>query len=226
MSADKAYVLYGDKDFDRAEAVLRQSEQPPPKPLVPRQNLKRSAIRTSKSQSCFLAAVPLHLNMSVPTGCAFLTLDIEAALRLRLGAILVCEKLDTLTKLHQFEWLEEIVRGRPTLAVYLGNTQGVYTTETVLKLLSCSEVPVLGFFDLDPRGLSKAAELPRLEALCLPPREVLDQFLESYQPYSGLARQIRLARAKLDSLASPAVASAWALVRKSKNCVAIEYFPH
>jgi hypothetical protein len=225
-SDDRSYVHYTESDFERAQAMMSAYDQTIGRAKVsPLLRRTAGAAAPKTMRPSYLAAVPLHMEFSAPRGCAFLTLTIEAALDLEFAALLVCEKLDSLKRLHQFGWLETILRGRPTLAVYGGSAQGPYCAATVTSVLAATDVPVLGLYDLDPNGLIRASKLPRLEALCLPSLEILESMLASYAPYDHLHRQIREARSTLDDIHTKTVADAWALVKTSNNGIATEYFP-
>ena len=73
--------------------------------------------------------------------------------------------------------------------------------------------PVLGLFDFDPQGLLMAAGLPRCEALCLPPWDLLETLVIDRKRHDLYAAQEAGCRAQLDACADQDVATAWARMR-------------
>jgi hypothetical protein len=80
---------------------------------------------------------------------------VHHALLLAYEVLVFCENLEPMLRLHEYQWLEGFLKGRPALALFRG-APGYFRTDVANELLVLDHRPVLAFFDFDPKGLSMA----------------------------------------------------------------------
>jgi hypothetical protein len=224
-----ARVMYGPADLLAAENTLSTRGFPlvAPAPGFSRSDApaggseKAGAHRVSKG---LVAVVPIPCSFDLPQGTRFLPMPWADAARLPHEVVLVCENFETLMRLREFSWLAAYLKARATLAVFRGAPR-YFRTDAPAALLRELSTPVLGFFDYDPKGLCMAAALPRLEALCLPPWDALEQAARKLRRDHLFAQQYHVCRAQLDALPAGALASAWARMKGSSLGLNQEGFP-
>lgn len=215
-------VRYGQRDYAAAADMLTNRGLAMEAPKEP---FKRSQAPAGESEKTgalpvtrgLLGAVPMNMphSLAAPAG-GFLVLHWSAALAMPYEVLLVSENLEPLMQLLEYTWLEEFVRGRPTLAVFRG-TKGLLRPDAPAQLLATDTRPVLAFFDFDPKGLSMAAALPRREALCLLPWPQMQEATRQGRRTRLYTKQVQWSRAHLDGVADPEIALTWQRL-KSLSC--------
>jgi hypothetical protein len=161
--------------------------------------------------------------LKTPAG-GFAAMNWETALALPYSVLLVCENLEPLKNLAQYEWLTEFYRSRPVLALFRG-AQNWFKTDAAAKLIKRDTRPTLGFFDFDPKGLTFAASLPRREALCLPPWEVLEAATMHWRREHLFTNSAHVSRAQLDAVQDEQITHAWMAMKKLTLGLDQEHFP-
>lgn len=222
-------ILYGPSDFERARNSLssRNIDLTAPEPGYSRSEAGpglSEKVGARPVSDGLMATVPLNMDVTVPSGAAFVAVHWEAALKWRFEAVLECENFEPLLRLEDYSWLKEFVRGRPLLAVYRGGPQ-MFRAAAPAAFLRAAGKPVLGFYDFDPAGLSMAAGEPNLEALCLPPWErILSRAQEMRRP-DLYYPQLKACQGTLESLPEGPVREAWLHLKRVQWGLDQESFP-
>lgn len=224
-----AAVAYEPHDFTAAENLLISRGYPLE---APERGLPRSSSAPGGSEKAgarkvttdLIAVVPLHMEVCLPAGALFLGADWRAVDTNSFDCILECENLEPMLALGSFTWLERILRGRRTLAVFRGMPH-VFSTGTAARFIAAAGKPVLGFYDFDPEGLVMAASEPRLEALCLPDWDSLAAATRRYQRTHLYLDQLPGRRAQLDALPDGPVRDAWQQLKMLQCGLNQENFP-
>jgi len=225
-----AQVRYTAADHTRAANMLLSRNYPlqaPPEP-GPRSaargagSEKTHALRVSDQ---LVAVVPIGMPQAIATPPGtFVAMHLRDALALPYEVLLVSENLEPLLQLHQYTWLGDFIKGRPTLAVFRG-APGYFRTDVAAELIRFDTRPTLAFFDFDPKGLSMAASLPRREALCLPPWPALDAEAIAQKRVGLFTHSFHDSRAHLDGVEDPAIRLAWQRLRRLAVGLNQEGFP-
>lgn len=212
-----AKVVYGDADFTHARDMLRNRGfelAAPPAPFTrseapPGGSEKTGAVPVTQGR---VAVVAVGLPaLPAPPG-RFMAMDWHDALALPYEALLVCENLEPLLRLHEYRWLADFYKGRPALALFRG-APGMFGTDAAATLIAADTRPTLAFFDFDPKGLSMAASLPRREALCLPAWPELEAATRRAQRENLFTQSAHGSRAHLDRVQDGDIALAWQRLR-------------
>lgn len=223
-------VVYTQRDFEVARNLLkargfessRQVEPVPRSQVQPGESEKWGSLRVSER---LVAVVPLGLpGVLIPTG-SMLCMDVRQALALPFEVLVFCENLEPMLRLHEYQWLEGFLKGRPALALFRG-APGYFRTDVANELLVQDHRPVLAFFDFDPKGLSMAASVPRREALCLPPLDSLEAAVRAQRRKTLYLGSVEVSRPHLE--AQPAdgeVGLAWGLMKRLEMGLDQEHFP-
>ena len=136
-----------------------------------------------------------------------------------------CENLEPMQLMQAYGWLAAHIKGRPALALFRG-APGFFRTDVAHEMLALDTRPALAFFDFDPKGLSMAASIPRREALCLPPREGLEEAVKAYRRRDLYFRSVEECRAHLAAQPEGSdVAQAWGLMNGLEMGLDQEHFP-
>lgn len=216
---DRGYVIYSSADFERAKTALRNGGISPAAPTpVP------TPVPVKQADKGVVAVVPINMSGLQLPGARCATLAGRAALALDYQVILACEKFEMFLCLDEFSWLENFIRSRRTLALFVGSF-GPYRKQVAQNLIEQSTAPVLAFFDFDPRGLQRAAIIPRLEALCLPEWQDLEQALWQKKQSSVFQRELVQHRPHLDAVECEVIAPAWARMKHLQRGLELDAFP-
>lgn len=120
-----------------------------------------------------------------------------------------CENLEPMLRLHEYQWLEGFLKGRPALALFRG-APVYFRTDVANELLVQDHRPVLAFFDFDPKWLSMAASMPRREALCLPSLNSQEVAVRAQRRKTLYLGSVEVSRPHLEAqLAEGDVGRAW-----------------
>lgn len=209
-----ARVFYSDIDYTKAANVLltRGFDLEPPKEAFPRSQAPRGGSEKTGALAVThgmvaVVAVGLAPTLVTPAG-SFLAMKWDAAAALPYEVLLVCENLEPLIQLHEYRWLTDFIKGRPTLAVFRGGP-GMFAIDAAARLIADSVRPTLAFFDFDPKGLSMAASLSRREALCLPKWQDLEAATLRARRDHLFTNSAHVSRPHLDRIEDPEIALAW-----------------
>jgi hypothetical protein len=222
-------VLYGPDDLGRARAALAARGIPVE---APEPGFARSQAGPGLSEKIgarpvtdgLLAAVPMNMRVVLPENASFLGVPWQAAGKWSFDALLICENFEPLMRLAEYTWLADFVRDRKTLAVFRGGPH-VFRPSAVASLLQATTTPVLAFVDFDPAGLAIAADIPRLEELCLPPWELLREKLLWARRPNLFFPQLKSSRSRLEMLSSGPVWQAWTRLQELQMGLDQESFP-
>jgi hypothetical protein len=182
---------------------------------------KNGALRVS---SDMVAVVPINVGQYTVHNGGFLALPLETALSMPYEVLLVCENMEPLRCLGSYQWLQRYFRGRPALALFRG-APGFFRTDVAAEFMRRDTRPVLGFFDFDPKGLSMAAAVPRLEALCLPAPEALKAAVLLNRRGHLFTNSYSDCRKHLDSITQSEIAEAWRDLKRLQIGLDQEHFP-
>ncbi|MDF2461847.1 MAG: hypothetical protein K0Q43_82 [Ramlibacter sp.] len=226
---DRSRIQYAAADFVKAQNILITRGYPVE---APASGFTRSSAPAGGSEKTgaravsqdLVAAVPLNMAFQLPPGTNFVAMAWQDAVKLPFSAVLLCENLEALRDIRSYAWLDGFVRGRPTLAVFRG-APGYFRTDAPAALLRATDAPVLGFFDLDPQGLCFAAGTLRLEALLLPPVDVLEQRLLQLKRRHLFTQQFQKAQAQLEQLPEGQLRDLWQLLKRHSLGLDQEGFP-
>lgn len=205
---DAGYVVYEDADFKRAVAALKDDRDLvlPPATPAPKAVARRDV-------EGVVAAVPLHMGPSPWPGACSINFSRRDVLALDFEALLVSQNFELLQQLEKFSWLEQYIRGRRTLAIFVGSL-GPFRRAVAESVVGTSNAPVLALFDFDPAGLLRAASTPRLETLCLPAWPDLERVLQQKKQPKAVQRAIAEHGTRLDAVTCQVVAPAWARMKQ------------
>ena len=225
-----ANVVYTDADFQKAADFLRNRGYPlqtPESGLARDQTPRGGSEKTGAARVLegFVAAVPLNMGVQLPGGSSFIGMHWPTMDLAGIEVVLEVENLQVLTKLSMFSWLADFTHGRRTLAVFRG-MPGIFGTQARSQLLAACGKPVLGFYDFDPAGLAMAATERNLEALCLPPWDLLEASVRYWNREHLFFDQVESRRTQLDAV-DPAhpVHAAWQRLLGLKCGLNQEHFP-
>lgn len=222
-------VHYDAADFTRAEIKLRNGGYAT---TAPGAGQLRSEASDAASEKAFAAPVTEGLvavvaidvpGISCPQG-SFLAMPWSTALALPYEVLVVCENLEPMQRIHRYAWLKPYIKGRSTLVLFRG-APSWFRIDSAARIVASDSRPVLGLFDFDPQGLLMAAGLPRREALCLPPWEVLEPLAVGRKRHDLYGDQQPGCRAQLDACVEPDIASAWSHMRRLARGLNQEAFP-
>lgn len=227
-----AGVVYEAEDFLKAANLLRLQSVDLAKPSA---GALRREGQTGVSEKIgarsvgagLVAVVPLNAPLSLPQGARFLVADGDQLDLATFEVILVVENLEPFSRqeMDSYGWLQqEFLRGRPTLALWRGGP-GPLGTAAPAALLRRAVQPVLGFYDFDPKGLTFAASAPRLDALCLPPWELLQEQVRRFNREDLWYGQVDSSRAQLDRLQAGPLQEAWQRMQQLRCGLPQEQFP-
>lgn len=223
-----ARVVYSDQDYVRAASMIvtrgyaleaaesgfSRSDAPPGG------SEKHGALPVAKD---LVAVMPLGMDTHAPAG-GFLAMPWQNALSLPFEVLLVCENLESFLQLGQYRWLADMIKERPTLGLFRGMVR-TFGTDGAAQLVKHDNRPVLAFFDYDPRGLAMAASLPRREALCLPPWEILEPAVIAARRDHLYSNSYAVSQAQLDKVQDADIALAWKRMKMLTKGLNQEAFP-
>ena len=223
-----ARVAYGDTDYERAASLLVTRGFTL---LTPESGFTRSEAPPGGSEKSGARAVaqnlvavdPIEMGLHAPSG-GFFAMPWQSAMLLPYQALLVCENLETFLQLRKYQWLMDLIKGRPTLGVFRGMVH-TFGTDGAARLIAHDHRPTLAFFDYDPRGLAMAASLPRREALCLPPWKLLEPAVHEARRDHLFTNSYHGSRAQLDKVQDPEIALAWKRLKLLTKGLNQESFP-
>jgi hypothetical protein len=224
-----AAVYYDERDFARAANILQTRGYPL---TVPAGEFSRSEAPAGGSEKTgslpvsndMVAVVPMGMaHCTVPRG-GFLALPADIAIALSYDVLLVCENMEPLLRLHTYGWLSTYSQARPTLAVFRG-APGFFRTDVVAQFMLRDTRPTLAFFDFDPMGLFMAASLPRLEAVCLPDFDSLENATRRNHRAHLFTNSYADCRSFLNSVTKPDISAAWKLLQRLQLGLDQEHFP-
>lgn len=223
-----AKVVYRDQDFERAASLIITRgfdlESPPQgftRSEAPHGGSEKSGARAVAQD--LVAVFPIGMDVSTPKD-GFLAMPWQEAVSLPYQVLLVCENLETFLQLREYRWLTDMINGRPTLGLFRGMVH-TFGTDGAAQLIAHDDRPTLAFFDFDPRGLAMAASLPRREALCLPPWELLEPAVYEARRDHLFTNSYHGSRAQLDKEQDPAIALAWQRLKLLTKGLNQESFP-
>ena len=171
-----------------------------------------------------VAVVPVGISgYAVPEG-GFMALPLQKALAIPYSVMLVCENMEPLQQLSSYTWLKEFYQERPVLAIFRG-APGFFRTDVAAKFIKLDERPKLAFFDFDPKGLSMAASVPGLEALCLPKAEVLEEAVLRNRRGHLFTNSYSQCSKHLNAVETPEIRVAWTMLKRLKIGLDQEHFP-
>jgi hypothetical protein len=225
-----AAVYYNDQDFDKAANILQTRGYPLDAPAGDFARSEAPAGGSEKTGSLrvsndMVAVVPMGMaQCTVPAG-GFLALPAEVAIALPYQVLLICENMEPLQRLHTYSWLPAFSQERPTLAMFRG-APGFFRTDVVAQFMQRDTRPTLGFFDFDPKGLSMAASLPRLETICLPDLDSLEHATRRNRRVHLFTNSYSDCRSSLNSVTQPEISAAWQLLQRLQLGLDQEHFPH
>jgi hypothetical protein len=221
-------VIYRAQDFERAVSLITTRgfdlESPPrgfARSEAPRGGSEKSGARTVAQD--LVAVFPIGMGVSCPKD-GFLAMPWQGVISMQYQVLLVCENLQTFLQLNEYLWLTDLINGRPTLALFRGMVH-TFGTDGAARLIAHDHRPTLAFFDFDPRGLAMAASLPRREAICLPPWELLERAIRNTRRDHLFTNSFHASRAQLDNENDPEIALAWARLKLLTKGLNQESFP-
>lgn len=226
-------VIYGAADFAQAEEILRgmgidgpiglgSAHQSRPSPAAQAQ--PRSAqIEHLDPRLCAWRALGSSHPAPGPA-VSFAASPWPELLSLQAQKILVCERLEVLSRLDEFRWLPPFWPHQQVLAVFTGHS-AMFPKSAVEGLLLASSAPVLYLGDFAPQSLHAASKMPRLQAFCLPSRESLLGALMTQRPTAWFRRNSRLLAPQLDACTHPSVAAAWNIMKVAGRSLSLGQFP-
>lgn len=223
-----AKVIYRHQDFERAVSLivtrgfnLESSPKGFTRSEAPHGGSEKSGARAVAQD--LVAVFPIGMDVSAPE-YGFLTMPWQSAISLQYQVLLVCENLETFLQLREYLWLRDLIKGRPTLGLFRGMVH-TFGTDGAARLIENDHRPTLAFFDFDPRGLAMAASLPRREALCLPPWELLEPAIRDARRDHLFTNSFHGSRAQLDKEQDPAIVLAWQRLKLLTKGLNQEAFP-
>lgn len=216
---DPRWILYGDDDFARAEALLRSEGLPPLKAERPTAKPIR---RSPESHRNLLVAVSnLNGGPELPRGVRFLAMAACDAAAMPHEVLLVCQDIRVLQRIREFTWLQDYLGGRSALVLFRGGA-GVsgFRVAACEAAMRESKAPVLAIVDVDTTGLVAAARLERLERLCVPSWPIVGRLLAASKATPAPRRHPLLEMPTHED-----VARAWRLLRQYSRGVSSADFP-
>lgn len=207
------FVQYRPEHFAEAARLLiaQPSDVPPPVAHIATSQRRRCQPLADEQDEDLVAVAQIHGDMG--EGVRFWAMESGAAARLPHDVMIVCQHLIGLRAVSSYAWMPTYLKERTALAIFRGGTAG-FGRLGCERAMEASGAPTLALFDCDPKGLAAARRLPRLEALCLPPSELLAQELAAARPLAHFARTLRANGADLEDCQHAQIAAAWALVKR------------
>lgn len=222
-------VYYEEVDFIKAEIKLGNARY---SIVAPEAGRRRHEADDAASEKAAAAPVTEGLvavvadripGIATPEG-SFLAMDWKEALALPYEVLVVCENLEPMRRIHRYGWLQPHLNRRRTLVLFRGAPTW-FRIDSARRLVEADTRPVIGLFDFDPKGLAMAALLPRREALCLPPWEILQPLVIDRRRHDLFGDQVAGCRATLDACSDPDIALAWERMRLLTRGLNQEAFP-
>lgn len=221
-------VNYRAQDFERAASLIVTRgfglESPPrgfTRSGAPRGGSEKSGARAVAQD--LVAVFPIGMEVSAPKD-GFLAMPWQSAISMQYQVLLVCENLETFLQLREYLWLRDLIKGRPTLGLFRGMVH-TFGTDGAARLIANDHRPTLAFFDFDPRGLAMAASLPRREALCLPPWDLLEPAVHEARRDHLFTNSYHGSRVQLDKEQDSEIALAWQRLKLLTKGLNQEAFP-
>lgn len=223
-----AAVLYEPSDFTRAANILttRGFDLNP----GPGNHLRSESGRggSEKKRAApvghdLVAVVPFNMDLKLPPGVRFLAMSWRSALEQKHEQLLVCDNLEPMSYLKDFDWLAPHTQGKATLAVYRGGPT-VFGSRAPAEFIAASAAPTLALHDFDPEGLHRAAILPRRTGICLPDWADLEAAVRHYNRRHLFTNSIQLGSA-LDKVNDPEIALLWKKMKSLSAGLNVENFP-
>ncbi len=227
VQGSRIYYLEADFESARHKLISRGFDVARPQGTYTRGEAPKGRSEKSGAQKVTHGLVAIStLNMPDLRAPArgFLAIPWANALVIPYQVLLLVENLEALQRIGEFGWLEDYVKGRPVVALYRG-APGWFRTDSAATLIASDTRPVLAFFDFDPAGLAMAVSVPRREALCLPPWELLRTSLQEQQRRNLYAQSYDESRAQLDAITDPQIALAWKRMQQLTLGLDQEHFP-
>lgn len=221
-------VNYRAQDFERAASLivtrgfgLESPSRGFTRSGAPRGGSEKSGARAVAQD--LVAVFPIGMEVSAPKD-GFLAMPWQSAISVRYQVLLVCHNLEIFLQLRKYLWLRDLIKGRPTLGLFRGMVH-TFGTDGAARLIQNDHRPTSAFFDFDPRGLAMAASLPRREALCLPPWELLEPAIRDARRDHLFTNSFHGSRAQLDKEQDPAIVLAWQRLKLLTKGLNQEAFP-
>lgn len=231
-SVSHARVNYSPADFEKAKNTLLTRGFPLESPQAGFARSQAPAGGSEKTRARavmaeLVAVVPLNMpavNQAPAQG--FLAIPVVDATAMPFEILLVCENLEPLMHIRDYEWLDEFISGRRTLAVFRGKPH-LFNTAAAAILIEdlVLKRPTLAFYDFDPKGLCMAESLPRREALCLPEWSVLEAATRAAARTNLFTQSAHVSVAQLNATADPTIFLAWSRLKHLMMGLDQEGFP-
>jgi len=231
-SVSGARVNYSSADFEKAKNTLLTRGFPLKSPQAGFARSQAPAGGSEKTRAKavmadLVAVVPLNMpavNQAPAQG--FLAIPVMDAAAMPFEILLVCENLEPLMHIRDYEWLDGFISGRRTLAVFRGKPH-LFNTAAAATLIEdlILNRPTLAFYDFDPKGLCMADSLPRREALCLPDWKELEAATRAAARTNLFTQSAHVSTAQLDATADPAISLAWSRLKHLTMGLDQEGFP-
>lgn len=233
-AADPAFIAYEEGDFARAEDLLTRLGATPqpattatwrPRVVEKTEPTRPAPVLPLAAENSNVAVQLIGTSFRFPRGTSYLSMPWRDAASLPCTCIVACERLSTLSRLHRYGWLESYLKGRPTVAVYVGST-GLFQSSSARSMMEVAAAPVIALVSFDPQGLVKAAALPRLEAVALPEfAEIARKVAARREPDEDFPVYARRHGPDLDKAPHPHVSALWAQLKKYGKGVSVVDFP-
>jgi len=205
---DPRWIVYRPEHFIQAEALLRDAALPttaPPK--RPPERKPRPRATTTRPDLDRVAVFPS--GQSWPREVLYAVMKAADAARLQHDVILLCQDLNALHLARRTPWVVSYIGNRRALMLFRGGVANSgFAVRASAALIQRSQAPVLALVDLDAKGLTVAARLPRLEAICVPSWDEVERHT-GHSTERGPQRVNRL----LDGATHRDVKRAWAVIR-------------
>lgn len=216
---DPRWILYGDEDSSRAEALLRSEGLPPLK--VERPSAKPIRSTPDAHRHLLVAVSSLNGGPELPKGVRFLAMAACDAAAMPHEVLLICQDIRVLQRIREFTWLQDYLGGRSALVLFRGGA-GVsgFRVAACEAAMRESKAPVLAIVDLDTTGLVAAARLERLERLCVPSWPIVGRLMAASKATPAPRRHPLLEMPTHED-----VERAWRLLRQFSRGVSSADFP-
>lgn len=160
-----------------------------------------------------VAILPLNLETPVFAEVSYLTARPEAVARYQPEVLVFCDSMMSLRNLRAMPWVMAELSGRRAVAVFQGDSGPGYTRPAAAAVLRANPVPVLAAVAYSPRGLLAAQGVPRLESICTPRLDWLQQFTSSVTS-QRFTKQLVVAGPMLDAIEAGPLRTQWQSMKK------------
>jgi len=213
---DPRWIVYRPEHFTQAEALLRDAALPttvPPKrPPGRKPRPRATTTRPDQDRVAVFAS-----GQSWSGEVLYAVMKAADAARLQHEVILLCQDINALDLARKTPWVASYIGSRRALMLFRGGVANSgFAVRASAALIQRSQAPVLALVDLDVKGLTVAARLPRLEAICVPSWDEVKRHMR-HSPEGGPQRVNRL----LDGATHHDVKQAWAVIRSLPSGIPI-----